>query len=41
MFIYKFALQKIAISNELLKFMGYDVEEFAVEAMKYKNVFIE
>jgi hypothetical protein len=30
MFIYKFKGEKIAISNELLAFMGYDTEEFAV-----------
>lgn len=41
MFICKFGLYKMAISNSLLRYLGYDIDEFAVETVKYRTVLFE
>ena len=41
LYILKFGLYKIAISNALIEYMGYDVEEFVVETIKYRTVLCE
>lgn len=41
MFICKFGLYKMAISNSLLRYLGYDIDEFAVETVKYRTVLFD
>lgn len=41
MFMYKFGIYKMAISNSLINYMGYDVDEFATEVVKYRTVLVE
>ena len=41
MFFIKFGLFKVAISNSLLEYIGYDVDEFCVETIKYRTVMFE
>lgn len=41
MFFIKFGLFKVAISNSLLEYIGYDVDEFCVETIKYRTVMFD
>ena len=41
MFVCKFGLSKMAISNSLLEYLGINVEEFAVQTIKYRTVLFE
>lgn len=41
MFFIKFGLYKIALSNSLLTYLGYDIDEFCVETVKYRTILFE
>ena len=38
MFVCCLGPRKVAVSKTLLVYLGYDVEEFAVEVLKYRTV---
>ena len=40
-FFCKFGLFKIALSNSLLEFIGYNVDEFCIETIKYRSILFE
>lgn len=40
-FFCKFGLFKIALSNSLLQYLGYNVDEFCVETIKYRTIMFE
>jgi hypothetical protein len=41
MFICTNGVSKFAISKSLLTYLEYDIEEFAIEAVKYHSIFAE
>lgn len=41
MFVCTLGMKRVAISKALLKYLDYDLEEFSVEAIKYRALFHE
>ena len=41
MFTICFGVRKVAVSYSLLNYLGYDVDEFALETTKYRAIFNE
>jgi hypothetical protein len=41
MFICTLGINKVAVSKALLEYLEYDLEEFGIEAIKYKTIFHE
>lgn len=41
MFISKLGLNRMAISNSLLEYLGIDIDEFCIETVKYRTILFE